>query len=160
MTCNPDRAGYREVNLKCMGARPEVPGWKRVLGQAGLLSPVFHAGSPWRAVPESPVLSHRQALRAYGVTARTAKGDWQVEVRCVYSYTSEFWGTMRSVSSREIINALKSNGWVLVEVRGSHHQFRHPLLPGRVTVTHPVKDIPWGTVKSILKQSGLKESDI
>jgi predicted RNA binding protein YcfA (HicA-like mRNA interferase family) len=67
---------------------------------------------------------------------------------------------MRSVSSAAIIKALRKNGWVEVEVRGSHHQFRHPTLPGRVTVTHPVKDIPWGTVKSILKQSGIKESDI
>ena len=67
---------------------------------------------------------------------------------------------MRSVSSREIITALKKTGWVEVEVRGSHHQFRHPTLPGRVTVTHPVKDIPWGTVKSIVKQSGISESDI
>jgi len=67
---------------------------------------------------------------------------------------------MRSVSSTEIIKALKKNGWMEVQARGSHRQFRHPTLPGRVTVTHPVKDIPWGTVKSILKQSGLKESDL
>jgi predicted RNA binding protein YcfA (HicA-like mRNA interferase family) len=67
---------------------------------------------------------------------------------------------MKSVSSKDIMTALSKNGWIEVEVHGSHHQFRHPEHPGRVIVTHPVKDIPWGTVKSILKQSGLEESDI
>jgi predicted RNA binding protein YcfA (HicA-like mRNA interferase family) len=67
---------------------------------------------------------------------------------------------VKSVSSKEIMTALRKNGWIEFEVRGSHHQFRHPTLPGRVTITHPVKDIPWGTVKSTLQQSGIKESDI
>ncbi len=60
------------------------------------------------------------------------------------------------MSSREIIKMLQSNGWFLYDVRGSHHQFRHPNLPGKVTVQHPEKDIPKGTLNSILKQAGLK----
>jgi predicted RNA binding protein YcfA (HicA-like mRNA interferase family) len=35
-------------------------------------------------------------------------------------------------------------------------QFKHPDKPGRVTVTHPRKDFPIGTLKSIEKQSGVK----
>jgi predicted RNA binding protein YcfA (HicA-like mRNA interferase family) len=42
-----------------------------------------------------------------------------------------------------------------VDVRGSHQQFKHPEKKGRVTVVHPRKDCPTGTLKSIEKQSGL-----
>jgi len=42
-----------------------------------------------------------------------------------------------------------------VAQKGSHCQLRHPTKKGRVTVPHPRRDIPLGTVKSIEKQSGL-----
>ena len=63
---------------------------------------------------------------------------------------------MKSYSSREIIQALKADGWYEVNVTGSHHQFKHPIKKGRVTVKHPDKDIPPKTLKSIERQSGLK----
>ncbi|MGO8799829.1 MAG: type II toxin-antitoxin system HicA family toxin [Roseiarcus sp.] len=40
--------------------------------------------------------------------------------------------------------------------KASHVQFKHPLKPGRVTVVHPKKDIPSGTLRSIEKQAGLR----
>ena len=58
--------------------------------------------------------------------------------------------------SREIISALQRDGWVQVAQKGSHVQFRHPAKKGRVTVPHPERDVPIGTLKSIGKQSGLK----
>ena len=58
--------------------------------------------------------------------------------------------------SREIIAALTKDGWKEVAQKGSHVQFKHPTKPGRVTVPHPERDIPIGTLKSIEKQSGLK----
>jgi predicted RNA binding protein YcfA (HicA-like mRNA interferase family) len=58
--------------------------------------------------------------------------------------------------SREIIAALKRAGWVEVRQVGSHRQFQHPTKPGTVTVPHPVKDMPIGTLKSIQRQSGAK----
>lgn len=61
--------------------------------------------------------------------------------------------------SREVIQLLKADGWYEVEVKGSHHQFRHPLKAGRVTVPHPKSDLPKGTVHSILKQAGLKPAN-
>lgn len=63
---------------------------------------------------------------------------------------------MKSYSSREVISLLKKNGWILVDVTGSHHQFKHPSKKGKVTVKHPDKDIPRRTLDSIEKQSGLK----
>jgi predicted RNA binding protein YcfA (HicA-like mRNA interferase family) len=60
------------------------------------------------------------------------------------------------MKSREIISALQRNGWIQVAQKGSHIQFKHPTKKGRVTVPHPERDIPIGTLKSIEKQSGLK----
>ncbi|WP_227485287.1 MULTISPECIES: type II toxin-antitoxin system HicA family toxin [unclassified Acidithiobacillus] len=41
------------------------------------------------------------------------------------------------MDSRAIIKRLEADGWVLVRVRGSHHQFKHPDRIGLVTVKHP-----------------------
>lgn len=60
------------------------------------------------------------------------------------------------MKSGDIIAALKSDGWVQVTQKGSHVQFKHPTKPGRVTVPHPKRDMPIGTLKSIERQSGLK----
>lgn len=63
---------------------------------------------------------------------------------------------MKSYSSREVIKTLKEDGWYLVNVTGSHYQFKHPTKKGRTTVKHPDKDIPRKTLDSIEYQSGLK----
>ncbi|MBP8937329.1 MAG: type II toxin-antitoxin system HicA family toxin [Agrobacterium sp.] len=55
-----------------------------------------------------------------------------------------------------IVSTLKADGWYEVSTIGSHVQFKHPTKPGRVTVPHPKRDLPIGTLKSIEKQSGLK----
>ena len=65
---------------------------------------------------------------------------------CIYTH----------VDSRHIIARLLAEGWREVARKGSHAQFKHPARPGRVTVPHPRKDLPIGTVKSIERQSGLK----
>lgn len=60
------------------------------------------------------------------------------------------------MNSRDVISALKADGWFEVNHEGSHKQFKHPTKQGRVTVVHPSRDIPKGTLISIEKQSGLK----
>jgi predicted RNA binding protein YcfA (HicA-like mRNA interferase family) len=60
------------------------------------------------------------------------------------------------MNSRDIISALKADGWFQVAQEGSHIQFKHPTKSGRVTVPHPEKDVPIGTFKSIEKQAKLK----
>jgi predicted RNA binding protein YcfA (HicA-like mRNA interferase family) len=60
------------------------------------------------------------------------------------------------VNSRDVIKALEADGWFEVAQKGSHRQFRHPTKAGRVTVVHPSRDIPPGTLRSIERQSGLK----
>ena len=59
------------------------------------------------------------------------------------------------MDSREIIRMVTADGWYKVAQEGSHVQFKHPTKPGRVTVAHPKKDVPIGTVKSIERQSGV-----
>jgi predicted RNA binding protein YcfA (HicA-like mRNA interferase family) len=59
-----------------------------------------------------------------------------------------------AMGSREIVRRLASEGWVLVRTKGDHHQFKHPSKPGLVTVPHPKKDLPIGTVRSIFRQAG------
>ena len=60
------------------------------------------------------------------------------------------------MDSKEIVKVLETDGWMLVAVKGSHFQFKHHSKTGRVTVPHPRKDLPKGTVKSIFKQAELK----
>lgn len=63
---------------------------------------------------------------------------------------------MKSYSSREVISILLQDGWYEVKVVGSHHQYKHPVKPGKVTVKHPDKDIPRKTLDNIERQSGLR----
>lgn len=59
------------------------------------------------------------------------------------------------LSSREVLRRLKADGWYEVAQRGSHVQLKHATRPGRVTVPHPEKDLPAGTLRSIERQSGV-----
>lgn len=60
------------------------------------------------------------------------------------------------MTSAQVITLLESDGWFLVSTRGSHRQYKHPEKKGRVTVPHPKKDLPLGTLRQIYKQAGLK----
>lgn len=60
------------------------------------------------------------------------------------------------MNSTSLIKMLEGNGWQLVRIKGSHHQFKHPSNPLLLTVPHPEKDLAIGTVTSILRKAGLK----
>ena len=60
------------------------------------------------------------------------------------------------MSSSDVIRLLIDEGWLLDSTKASHHHFKHPEKKGKVTVPHPKKDLPQGTVNAILKQAGLK----
>ena len=63
---------------------------------------------------------------------------------------------MKSYSLDEVIKILKADGWYLDRIRGDHHQFKHAVKKNKVTVTHPKKDIPIGTLKAIECKAGIK----
>ena len=60
------------------------------------------------------------------------------------------------MQSAQLIRMLEDDGWRLVRITGSHHHYKHPEKRGLVTVPHPKKDLPIGTVRSIQKSAGLK----
>ncbi|MER9242556.1 type II toxin-antitoxin system HicA family toxin [Mesorhizobium sp. M0633] len=60
------------------------------------------------------------------------------------------------MESADVIHRLLADGWYEVARKGSHAQFKHKSKPGRLTVPHPKRDIPIGTLKSFEKQSGVK----
>ena len=60
------------------------------------------------------------------------------------------------MDSREVLRRLTAEGWREVARVGSHVQLKHPDRPGRLTVPHPKRDLPLGTLRSIEKQSGLR----
>lgn len=57
---------------------------------------------------------------------------------------------------REIEKTILDDGWFLVDVKGSHHQYKHQTKEGKVTIPNHRGDIPQRVVNSILKQAGLK----
>lgn len=60
------------------------------------------------------------------------------------------------MDSKTLIKTLMAAGWHEVRVAGSHHTFKHPERTMILTVPHPKKDLPIGTVNSILKKAGLR----
>lgn len=62
-----------------------------------------------------------------------------------------------AVNGRETIRALERAGFVLVRIKGSHHVMEHPQHPTRTTTVpvHGAKALRKGTLRSILKQTGL-----
>ena len=60
-------------------------------------------------------------------------------------------------SSKIIINTLLKSGFNFVSQKGSHRKYQKK---GKtVIVPHPRKDIPLGTFRSIVRQSGLSHED-
>jgi len=52
---------------------------------------------------------------------------------------------------KEIIKLIESRGWYLVSQKGSHRQFRHDSIPGRVRIAGKLSDeMPKGTTNSVL----------
>ena len=62
---------------------------------------------------------------------------------------------------RAMLRMLRDDGWAEVARRGSHRQLKHPLRTGRVTLPgRPADELAPGTLKSILKQAGLKQESL
>lgn len=63
-------------------------------------------------------------------------------------------------SSNHIIKILNQKGFVFISQKGSHRKYRKTGMP-TLTVIVPAdkKEIPFGTFKSILKQSGLQAQE-
>ena len=60
------------------------------------------------------------------------------------------------MSFKEVERILKIDGWQYKNSRGSHNYYIHPTKSGKITIPNHSGDIDPGTLKSILKQAGLK----
>jgi predicted RNA binding protein YcfA (HicA-like mRNA interferase family) len=58
------------------------------------------------------------------------------------------------VISSQIIRRLESEGWVLARQAGSHHHYKKDGVAFIVTVPHPRRDMPAGTLRSICRAAG------
>ena len=64
------------------------------------------------------------------------------------------------LTSRELIKILKEKGFEKDHSTGSHFIFYHSINKKRVTVPFKRKDLPKGTIMSILKQTGISKKDL
>ena len=61
------------------------------------------------------------------------------------------------MKARELIRLIERDGWYQVPSKGGHRQYKHPIKQGRVTIPGNLgKDVPPGTLNSVLKQAQLK----
>lgn len=61
---------------------------------------------------------------------------------------------MHTMNSADLIRLLKSHGFAVVSVRGSHHKLRNAA-GITVIIPHPKKDLGKGLVAAIRKQAGV-----
>ena len=62
---------------------------------------------------------------------------------------------------REVVKLLEERGWVMAGQRGSHQQFEHPAIRGKVTVSGaPHVELKPGTLGSILRQAGIDPKEL
>lgn len=59
-------------------------------------------------------------------------------------------------TAKDVMKALKEDGWQLDRTRGSHHIFKHLSKSGRPVVPNHKGDLKPKTLDSVLKQAGLK----
>ena len=60
------------------------------------------------------------------------------------------------MTSREMINLLKKNGFEIVSQNGSHVKMRNPITKRQTIVPYHSKALKKGLESAILKQAGLK----
>jgi predicted RNA binding protein YcfA (HicA-like mRNA interferase family) len=65
-----------------------------------------------------------------------------------------------AITGARLVKALQATGFILTATRGSHHRLKHP--DGRATTVpvHAGKDVPKGTLRSILRDTGLSADEL
>jgi predicted RNA binding protein YcfA (HicA-like mRNA interferase family) len=65
-----------------------------------------------------------------------------------------------AVRPREIIRFLEQKGFILDHASGSHFIFYHPASKRRAVVPRHNRDMPKGTLLSLLREAGFTRDDI
>lgn len=64
------------------------------------------------------------------------------------------------VKPREVIRFLEQNGFALDHVSGSHFIYYHPHSRRRAVIPQHNRDIPKGTLMSLLREAGFSRDDL
>jgi len=64
-----------------------------------------------------------------------------------------------ALTPQQVIKILERRGFILDHSSGSHRLYYHPTTKRRVTVPFHHRDLPKGTLISILKQAGIDRED-
>ncbi len=67
---------------------------------------------------------------------------------------------MPSLTPKDVVRILQKRGFVLDRSRGSHQIWLHPVSRKRAIVPMHKKDLPAGTLYSILKQAGIDKHEL
>jgi predicted RNA binding protein YcfA (HicA-like mRNA interferase family) len=68
---------------------------------------------------------------------------------------------MRSISGKEFAKILEQNGWLLLRINGSHHIYRKPNSPARISVPiHGNQSLKLGLLRYFLKVANLTDNDL
>jgi len=68
---------------------------------------------------------------------------------------------MKSISGKSLCKIVESCGWKLKRTTGSHHIYTKNDLNVILSIpVHGNRDLPTGTLKSIMKDAGLTERDL
>lgn len=68
---------------------------------------------------------------------------------------------MKPISGKALCKIVERKGWELKRITGSHHIYAKKEVNTILSIpVHGNRDLPVGTLKSILKDAGLTESDI
>jgi predicted RNA binding protein YcfA (HicA-like mRNA interferase family) len=65
-----------------------------------------------------------------------------------------------AVRPREVIKFLERNGFVLDHASGSHFIFYHPVSKRRAVVPRHNRDMPKGTLLSLLREAGFAREEL
>ncbi|MGF1674058.1 MAG: type II toxin-antitoxin system HicA family toxin [Rivularia sp. (in: cyanobacteria)] len=68
---------------------------------------------------------------------------------------------MKAVSGKTMCKILERQGWELKRITGSHHIYSKEGIDEIISVpVHSNRDLPIGTLKSIMKDAELEEEDL
>jgi predicted RNA binding protein YcfA (HicA-like mRNA interferase family) len=68
---------------------------------------------------------------------------------------------MKSISGKVLCKIVEKEGWILKRVTGSHHIYSKQGIRAILSIpVHGNRDLPPGTLKGLLKTSGLTEANL
>jgi predicted RNA binding protein YcfA (HicA-like mRNA interferase family) len=68
---------------------------------------------------------------------------------------------MKPISGKRLCKVLKTRGWTLDHIRGSHHVYTHPDAPRPIPgPVHGNRELRAGTQRPIIREAGLTDDDI